>query len=55
MSNFKTIHMTFEVDEDKLQEFWEVIGKALAIDGVYKEINAQVLESGPIEKDAWPE
>ena len=48
--NFKTIHMTFEVDEDKLQEFWEVIGRALAIDGVYKEIEAQILDSKPIEQ-----
>jgi hypothetical protein len=55
MNSYKTIHMTFEVEEDKLTEFWEVIGKALAIDGVYKEIEAQVLESKPIEKDAWPE
>jgi len=47
----KTIHMTFEVDEDKLQEFWEIIGKLLAIDGVYKEIEAQILDIKKLEAE----
>jgi hypothetical protein len=46
----KSITITFAVDEDKLDEFWKVIGNALAIDGVFKEIEAQYIER-PIEED----
>jgi hypothetical protein len=47
----KSITITFAVDEDKLDEFWKVIGNALAIDGVFKEIEAQYLPQKKIEDD----
>jgi hypothetical protein len=47
----KTIEITFVIEEGKEQEFWQVIGKVLEIDGVYKEMKAQYLDIADIEKE----
>ena len=47
----KTITLTLAFEDELETEVWEAIGKLLAIDGVYKEIEAQILDIKKLEAE----